>query len=111
MLALNRAEPDAAAEAALPRGMRRPIPGPDAGEVGDFAGKDMDAERKFEVDLGESMRLDVDGTGDVRRDPDESYTDVGREDVDVARLRSMVVAMSLRVSVDGASSSSLGTMI
>lgn len=48
LLALGRDGPEAAAEAALPRGIRIPVPAPDTGEVGARAGKDMEAERRFE---------------------------------------------------------------
>lgn len=48
LLALGRAGPKAAAEAALPRGIRNLVPRLDAGEVGDLAGKETEAERRFE---------------------------------------------------------------
>lgn len=106
--------PTAAADAALPRGMRSPWPGPDSGEAGDLAGNDTEDERRFEWDRGlrASDGEAGDGTGELNRLADVlSYSDVGLEDVtDVARWRSMVVAIRRRVRADGASSSSLPTM-
>lgn len=36
-----------ALDAALPRGIRKPVPGPAEGEPGGLAGKEIEAERRF----------------------------------------------------------------
>ena len=93
--------------------MRNPWPGPDADTLGACAGKETDADLRFDCDVVLRGRtgLEADGTGDAKRllptslnSNEEGLED---EDTEVPRLRSMFVAMSFRVSADGASSSSL----
>lgn len=77
----GRDELVAAADAALPRGMRMPVPRPDAGGAGDFVGNDIEADRKFEWDVGLRESAVAEGTGDVRRLIDVlSKREVGREE-------------------------------
>lgn len=104
--AAGRDVPTAAADAALPRGMRSPVPGPIADRGRDLEGKDIEADLRLECDMG--LR-DNAGVGEVSRlRLAFSYSEVGREEEpEPERFRSFVVVIRRRVSADGASSSSL----
>lgn len=98
-------------DAALPRGTRKPNPGPIAGELELFAGKEIEADRRFEedVDLRGIDELE-ERAGDENRLRGSSLScELRREGevIEPLRLRSMVVDIRRRVSADGASSSSL----
>lgn len=103
---VERDGPTDAADAARPRGIRSPEPGPDAGETGDLVGKEMEVERRFECDTG---FRDKAGVGEVSLlKLVFSYEELGREEEpEPERCRSAVVVIKRRVRADGASSSSL----
>lgn len=102
-----RAAGGVAAEAALPRGMRGPVPGPMAGGMGDVAGNETEADRRLVEEYG--FRDSNGGTGEVKRLSLSSNIEDGRppDVTESDRLRSKVVWMRRRVNAEGASSSSL----